>query len=314
MGYKKAGFEVLGNVELDERINAVYVKNQHPKYNFCMDLREFNQIPDEKIPEELFNLDILDGSPPCSTFSMVGNRELDWGKEKKFTEGQKKQRLDDLFFVFLETVKKLNPKIVVAENVKGLILKNARGYVNAILNGFRNMGYDCQLFLLNSAYMDVPQSRERVFFIANRCKYPNIKLSFKRPVIPFGKVRTAEGREITSPDLKKYLKFMTPSDRSMADIISRKTGRNRRFSDVIVQDHYVSGTVTSGGSNIRGFDKSYFSDGDFINVQTFPQDYDFQGESAEYICGMSVPPNMMAHIALEIWRQWLSYEKECVEK
>lgn len=42
-------------------MNVVYVKNNHPKYNFLMDLREFNKKAD--LPEELYNLDILDGSP-----------------------------------------------------------------------------------------------------------------------------------------------------------------------------------------------------------------------------------------------------------
>ena len=134
LGYKRAGFEVIGNVEIDKSANAAYVKNLQPKYNFCMDLRDFNEL--ENLPPELYELDILDGSPPCTTFSVLGKREANWGKAKKFREGQKLQTLDDLFFVFLDTVKKLRPKIVVAENVKGLIQGNAKGYVNLILKGF----------------------------------------------------------------------------------------------------------------------------------------------------------------------------------
>ena len=99
MGYKRAGFDVIGNVEIDPKINAMYVKNHQPKFNYCMDLRDFNKL--KELPEELFSLDILDGSPPCSTFSMAGLRERAWNKEKVFREGQKRQRLDDLFFVFL---------------------------------------------------------------------------------------------------------------------------------------------------------------------------------------------------------------------
>ena len=45
MGYKRAGFNVIGNVELDKSINVMYVKNHHPKYNFNMDLRDFNNLP-----------------------------------------------------------------------------------------------------------------------------------------------------------------------------------------------------------------------------------------------------------------------------
>ena len=138
MGYKRAGFKVLGNVEIDPKINSMYVKNNHPKYNFCMDLRDFNKKED--LPDELYHLDILDGSPPCTVFSTAGQREKTWGKEKKFREGQKKQRLDDLFFVWLDTVAKLKPKIAIAENVTGLLKGNAKGYVNEIIHGFHDIG------------------------------------------------------------------------------------------------------------------------------------------------------------------------------
>lgn len=75
MGYKLAACDVLGCVEIDKQMNEVYIKSHNPKYNFLMDIREFNSLPDSEIPSELFNLDILDGSPPCTTFSMAGERE-----------------------------------------------------------------------------------------------------------------------------------------------------------------------------------------------------------------------------------------------
>ena len=184
MGYKRAGFEVIGNVEIDPAINRMYVANHHPKYNFLMDLRDFNQL--EGLPDELFGLDILDGSPPCSTFSMAGSREKAWGIEKQFREGQKMQTLDDLFFVFLDTVEKLRPKVVVAENVVGLILGNAKGYVREIVRRFNEIGYAVQIFKLNAVFMDVPQKRERVFFIANRMGYPKLHLSIQHRPVYFG--------------------------------------------------------------------------------------------------------------------------------
>jgi DNA (cytosine-5)-methyltransferase 1 len=98
MGYKLAGFEHLGGVEIDPPIAAVYKTNHHPKYLFNEDIRYFNKRTD--LPDELYQLDILDGSPPCSTFSMAGAREKGWGKEKTFREGQIKQTLDDLVFVY----------------------------------------------------------------------------------------------------------------------------------------------------------------------------------------------------------------------
>ena len=79
MGYKLAGVDVLGCCEIDPKMNKTYVQNHHPKHNYCMDIRKFNNIPNEELPKELFDLDILDGSPPCTTFSMAGEREESWG-------------------------------------------------------------------------------------------------------------------------------------------------------------------------------------------------------------------------------------------
>ena len=58
MGYKLAGCEVLGCCEIDPKMNEVYVKNHNPKYNFLMDIRAFNALPNDQIPEELFHLDM----------------------------------------------------------------------------------------------------------------------------------------------------------------------------------------------------------------------------------------------------------------
>lgn len=304
MGYKRAGFKVLGNCEIDPRMNDIYVKNHHPKYNFLMDLRDFNKLDD--LPEELYHLDILDGSPPCSTFSTAGSREKAWGQEKMFREGQKKQTLDDLFFVFLDTVEKLKPKIVIAENVTGLLKGNAKGYVNEIIKRFHELEYDVQLFRLNAALMDVPQARERVFFIANNQNYPKLKLNFNGNPILFGKVRTENGVPLThGSTVEKRLKYLRKGDLNIGDITMRLESKNTDFNQCIFWDNRVAATLPAGNCPIRACDKTKLSAGDCRNISSFPQDYDFGKEPALYICGMSVPPNMMANIATEVYEQWL---------
>ena len=72
MGYKLAGYEHLGGVEIDPKVAAIYKANHNPKHLFIEDIRAFNKRND--LPEELYNLDLLDGSPPCSSFSMAGTR------------------------------------------------------------------------------------------------------------------------------------------------------------------------------------------------------------------------------------------------
>jgi DNA (cytosine-5)-methyltransferase 1 len=188
MGYKLAGFEHLGGVEIDPPIADVYKTNHNPKYLYVEDIRDFADRTE--FPEDLYDLDILDGSPPCSSFSMAGNREKDWGKEKKFREGQTVQTLDDLFFDYIKLAKKLQPKVIIAENVKGLIQGNAKVYVHKIKAALEDAGYKVQLFLLNAASMGVPQKRERVFFICQRndLKFKDLKLSFNEDAINFSQV------------------------------------------------------------------------------------------------------------------------------
>ena len=305
MGYKRAGFHVIGNVEIDPKINAMYVRNHHPKYNFNMDLRKFNELTD--IPEELYHLDILDGSPPCTVFSTAGKREDGWGVKKKFREGQAAQTLDDLFFVFLDTVEKLKPKVVCAENVPGLLTGNAKGYVNQILKRFKELGYDVQIFKLNAARMDCPTARHRVFFIANRMGYPKLKLDFHYDAIPFMEVRAEHGIAADSSNvIKQFVDRAIPGERCAEEVYKRLTGKgNKYFTDIIVNDRDVAQTITSSGSFWRMADRRKFCKEDFRNVQTFPQDYDFCGNDPQYVCGMSVPPNMEANIAVEVYEQWL---------
>lgn len=318
MGYKRNGFRVLGNVEIDPAMNKIYVANNHPKYNFNMDIRDFNNLPNDKIPEELFYLDILDGSPPCTTFSTAGDREKTWGKEKQFREGQKKQTLDDLSFVFLQTVEKLKPKVVIMENVTGLMKGNAKGYVNEIVKRFREIGYDVQIFRLNSAFMEVPQKRERVFFVANNQHYPKIKMQFNYKPIFFKEIKSANGKSIPASDniysAYQLLKLRKPSDKCIGDINERIYHRVSNYNARILHDEDVCDTLTASGCRYRYCDATLASDNDLISMQSFPQDYQFLGQNVQYVCGMSVPPNMMAHVAKEVYSQWLMPEKDTLQK
>ncbi len=188
MGYKLAGYDHLGGVEIDDAMSTIYTENHNPKYLYHVDIREFNKL--DSLPEELYNLDILDGSPPCSTFSMAGSREKAWGKEKHFKEGQAKQTLDDLVFVYCDTIIKLMPKVFLLENVTGIVKGNAKLYSKKIVEKMQAAGYTVQVFQLNAASMGVPQKRERVFFIGHRKEYdlPKLKMEFNETGIYFKEV------------------------------------------------------------------------------------------------------------------------------
>lgn len=304
MGYKLAGFDVIGNCELDPRVNKVYQENLHPKYSFTEDIRDFIKRTD--IPGELYDLDILDGSPPCSTFSIAGSRERAWGKQKKFAEGQKLQRLDDLFFTFVDLAEKLKPKIAIAENVKGLLLGNAKYYVSEILYRFREIGYECQLFLLNAAFAGVPQSRERVFFVANRCAFPKLTLDFSEPIIPIEQVLSDKGVRPTAKKVNELLAYVKPGDTSLAAACNRLCGKSSFFNNTIAVIGKPSPTLCANGADkpLRP-DLMLYSNEDRISISTFPQDYNFLDLKVGFATGMCVPPVLMANIAEEVWQQWL---------
>ena len=97
MGYKRAGFDVIAANDIDPQMAEHYKRNHKPRHYYLMPIGDLVKLARAReLPDELYNLDILDGSPPCSSFSMAGNRSKDWGKDKHFREGQAKQVLDDL--------------------------------------------------------------------------------------------------------------------------------------------------------------------------------------------------------------------------
>ena len=283
MGYKLAGFSMLGGVEIDPEMMAIYRANHKPKHSYLMGVQQFNELPLLSLPDELKNLDLLDGSPPCSVFSMAGKREKKWGGEHHFREGQQKQRLDDLFMHFIEVGQRLQPKVIVAENVKGLILGNAKGYVKEIFAAFREAGYDAQLFLFNAARMGVPQARERTFFIARRrdLGWGRLEMKFEEEHAKFKDIFTGRTKQ------------------------SKKSPK--RFGDMYAKMNEPLNTLTTGAR--------YFVDDtreilpcSIIRVQSFPDDYSFLKIKPQYVMGMSVPPYMTQRVALEIGRQWFGIQ------
>lgn len=319
MGYKLAGFDVIGCNEIDPRMMKIYRANHAPRYAYCEPIQEFKNRED--FPDELYNLDILDGSPPCSTFSMAGSREEAWGKMKHFREGQAEQVLDTLFFDFIDLAKKLQPKVVVAENVKGLLIGEAKSYVARIYESFEKAGYYCQHWLLDGQTMGLPQRRERVFFVCLRKdlaepflyqaslfeQLPLLHLEFNEPMIPFAQVADYSGREVRSRVLRTLWEHRKEGDRSQRGANERVFGRSGNFGQSYVYGERVCPTLTAKEDCLILFERPLFlGRSEVCCISSFPQDYDFGRESPHYVCGMSVPPVMMAQVAGQIYEQWLS--------
>lgn len=298
----------MGGVELDPKIAAVYKENHHPEHLFNMDIREFNKLQD--LPAELYNLDLLDGSPPCSTFSTAGQRENAWGKEKRFAEGQKLQTLDDLVFVYCDTIAKLMPKCCLLENVSGLVKGNAKSYAKRILARLNEIGYEAQVFLLNSATMGVPQARERVFFIGHKKEYklPKLVLNFNEKPILFGEIQEdlPNVRDMSDYQYEVW-KHRVKSDTNFSHILQRIENRNAWFNYQIIHPDRVAPTKTIGGFDYLYDQPRACSEYEVKCVGSFPQDYKYNGRvQLNFLTGMSVPPLMTAQIAYQIYKQWLS--------
>ena len=322
MGYKLAGFDVIGFNEIDPKMANLYLKNHNPEYQFIEAIQDL--VEWDEFPEALYNLDILDGSPPCSSFSMAGNREKDWGKEKQFKEGQAKQVLDTLFFDFIELAKKLQPKVVIAENVKGIFLGNAKKYVIEIIKAFDDAGYVVQEYLLNASKMGVPQRRERVFFIAIRkdlipklpkqqgvlfAEFPVLDMSFDEPPILLKSFKTNENDHLWTVHDQNIWNHRKQGDRDYADVLERIENRHSNFNSKFVYDNETPSTLASTeASKMVLFSKPRRMNTTEMKLcQSFPLDYDFGTDKAskiQYVLGMSVPPVMMAQIADRLYNEW----------
>ena len=306
IGYKLAGFNHLGGVEIDKQIAPIYKLNHNPKYLYVEDIRDFRLRND--LPQELFELDILDGSPPCSVFSLAGKREEGWGVEKTFREGQAKQSLDDLFFEYIALTKRLQPKIVIAENVKGMLIGNAKIYCKKIKDAFIEAGYEVQLFLLNAATMGIPQKRERVFFIARRkdLKLPELKLNFNEQPILYNEIEEGIGRDLDKNTLyyKRWVKRIN-TDTDFCDICIRTEGNKRtNFSIKLIHKTQTPFTIVSGSDFIKYHKPEHLSDKELCQIGSYPLDYNFGTLQPKYLIGMSVPPVVMAQISHQIYLQY----------
>lgn len=179
LGYRMAGYKVVWANEFIPEAQNTYKAN-HPNSHLCTtDIRE---VTPEQIIEEsgipYGEIDIFDGSPPCKDFSMAGKRDWESGAVKKYSDT--KQRTDDLFDHYIRLVGGTQPKVFVAENVKGLTIGAAKDVLGSfqddmfdnqddtIIRKFMAIGYAVGYRVLDAADLGVPQTRKRIIFVGIR--------------------------------------------------------------------------------------------------------------------------------------------------
>lgn len=314
MGYKRAGCTIVAANDIDPEMAWHYKRNLNPpNYYLC----PIGDLLKKELPKELHELDILDGSPPCSTFSMAGSREKAWGKKKHFREGQAEQVLSDLFFDYLDLVGKLKPRVAIAENVKGMILGNAKGYTKMVMARLRELGYRPQLFLLNAADCGVPQRRERVFFCAVREDVSGRKLELKpqHRWISAGEA-TADLQVLTDAELKetaltsntdkKWWPATNPGE-GYEDAVLRAGLKRKLFQHYKLSGSQISRTLTSNSDLFTHWQQARkLTLKEWKRIGSFPDDYQMKtSEVGKYMIGMSVPPKMTEQVARAVIGQWL---------
>jgi DNA (cytosine-5)-methyltransferase 1 len=313
MGYKRAGCTIVAANDIDPEMAWHYKRNLNPPSYF---LCPIGDLLKRELPAELYELDILDGSPPCSTFSMAGSREKAWGKKKHFREGQAEQVLSDLFFDYLDLVGKLKPRVAIAENVKGMILGNAKGYTKMVMARFKELGYRPQLFLLNAADCGVPQRRERVFFCAVREDVSRVKLELKpqHRWISAGEA-TADLQVLTDEEVRETAPTKNDerwwpltkcgSDYGVPSLALR--GKPSNFNTKKLNAENPSNTLPSAGGLIKHWGCCRnLTFREWKRLGSFPDDYHAKTDKiGKYMIGMSVPPKMTEAVARAVIEQWL---------
>lgn len=316
-GYKLAGCNLIACNEIDPKMADHYKRNHSAKTQLILKPIADCVIDavDGNLSDDLYKLDILDGSPPCSTFSTSGSREKGWGVDKKFREGQAKQVLSDLFFDYLDLVEALRPKVSIAENVKGMLFGNARGYTKMVVERYRELGYNVQVFSINGADCGVPQIRERVFFCALRDDITKPKLVLKPTCewVPlseaFKGIKAPDIEELEylklSPLLKNMWHKTRPGD-SFVRARLREGESNAFFSWRKLHPGVPAHTLSATPTLCHWESPRIMSSAECCRISTFPDDYEADNSKfSSYIYGMSVPPFMTRAVAEAVRDQWL---------
>jgi len=163
LGMEKAGFKHLLLNDFDRYATETLLRNR-PHWNvICGDVAEIDFSP------YVGKVDLLSGGFPCQSFSYAG----------------KKMGLEDtrgtLFYEFARALKEVQPKVFVAENVRGLVSHDHGHTLRTMISVFESMGYEVlEPRVLKAVHYRVPQKRERLFIVGIKKAFSQ-KVTFRWP-------------------------------------------------------------------------------------------------------------------------------------
>ena len=313
-----AGFRVLWANEANKEAQRTYRLN-HP--TSVLDPRDVRKVKPEDVLQATGlkpgQLDLFDGSPPCTAFSTAGKRHKGWGEVNEH-QGLV-QRVDDLFFEYIRLLRGLQPRTFVAENVSGLVKGTCKGYFLEILKEFKASGYVVEARLLDAQWLGVPQMRQRIIFVGVRQDL-SVLPAFPKPLSYRYSVRDAcpwIGRAVEDTGGQWGAGDITdrpgPNDRAGAaghlqveheTLLPPSRLRPDAFNTSVVRLDAPCQTVTvaSPGNDLAvpGKDgRRRFTISELKRICGFPDDFQLTGSYAQQWMrlGNCVPPVMMYYIS-----------------
>ena len=200
-GFETAGFEVVFGVDVWDVALETF-KNNHKNVDVL--LADIKDITHETLKKCIEHTDVIIGGPPCQGFSVVGKRD---------PCDQRNLLFEDM----IRIVSIIKPKIVVLENVVGLLSMTSpdgKPITDMIKKKFDEIGYNTEQKILNAADYGVPQKRMRVIFIASRIG----KISYPEPTHSEDNKSTID--RFLDPNKKNLKRWITVGDalRNIPDI------------------------------------------------------------------------------------------------
>lgn len=310
LGFKMAGFRHLLACEFVDEARRTYATNFPGVQVASEDIR---QLSVEEVlrrtglrPREL---DVFEGSPPCSSFSTAGKGAKGWGKEKRYSDN-KVQRTDDLFDEYLRLLAGLQPKFFVAENVSGLVKGAAKGVFLDVLSRMKAAGYRVKAQLLDGQWLGVPQARQRIIFVGAREDLVDasgrpIEPPFPTPLTYRYSVREAlDGVENTPEEVAavSIAKYAIGVEWEKTPVGKAST---RYFNLVRPDPAKPCPTITQTAGNpgaasvVHPLEKRKFTVKELKRLSGVPDDFVLTGNYMQQVerLGRCVPPVMMMHVA-----------------
>ncbi|MBS1681799.1 MAG: DNA (cytosine-5-)-methyltransferase [Bacteroidetes bacterium] len=277
LGFEAAGYKTIG-YEMDNAASETYNKNLSGECLAATLSVDFNYPKAE----------IIIGGPPCQPFSVGGHQK-----------GIEDAR--DGFPIFIDAVRKLQPKVFMFENVRGLLYTN-KWYFDLILNELKKLGYIINYKLLNAVNYGVPQNRERLFVFGHRSQF-----NFPKPKSKKVTVGEAIGDTMfTAPEHSKFLtssmdayvaKYERASDCiNPRDLYPNKPARTLTCRNLAGATGDMQRVRLNDGRRRRLFHS------EAARLQSFPDWFDFIGNETQKFnqIGNAVPPLLAYQLALSL--------------